>query len=223
MPHMNVMENPQSISERLLEIDFYTKIKAELLFQAENRGVYKELEDALLAEWQLYPNSKEYDYLLGEKINLEQLKMALSFWRSLPSDVVARDLLLENLKKQKNKNHDIDLALQCFEKYHLKNLSLLRKHWYNCFPGEENKPYDPGYFNVSIIDKNGLLSEIVSNLNEASLSVDLIDEADGQKRFKDFLKKIVDAGLFTNSEELCKNYYTFLQKNLHLDWEDWEK
>ncbi len=220
MPHLNVMENPQAISDRLMEIDFYAKIKEELSFHAEKGGVYEDLEKALLAEWQLYPNSREHDYLLGEKLNLENLKMALSFWRSLPSDVVARDLLLGNLKKQKSKDLDVDLALQCFEKYHLKNLSLLRKHWHNCFPGEEYRAYDPGAFSVTISNRSGLLSEVLSNLNDASFMVDLVDEPNGEKRFKDFLRKIDQEGVL--DEGLCQKYYQFLKENLHLDWSDWE-
>ncbi|HPL93263.1 MAG TPA: hypothetical protein PLB38_03210 [bacterium] len=180
----------KDIPQNVAEYDFDSKIKGELTRAFENGGDYKKLEEALLREWQDHPHWRESDYLCNEPLNLEKLKMALALWKSLPTDPTERFLLLEEIKERgaKDAGDRVYLAVQCFEKYHLKNLSLLRKHWHNCLPGEENKEYDPHVFsrNINSLKDRYLLDEAINNLDDASLYVDLKNEADGRKRFAMF-------------------------------------
>lgn len=176
--------------EKIVENNFEDKVRQELKHAFENGGDYKRLEEALLKEWQENPHWKDYDYLCNEPLNLEKLKMALALWKSLPADPTARFLLLDEIKERgaKEAGDQVYLAVQCFEKYHIKNLSLLRKHWHNCFSGQENSEYDPHVYSrkINTLKDRYFLEEALHNLDYASLYLDLPNEPDGRKRFAIF-------------------------------------
>ena len=202
----------KDIQQNSAEQDFDSKIKGELTRAFENGGDYKKLEEALLREWQDHPHWREADYLCKEPLNLEKLKMALALWKSLPTDPTARFLFLEEIKERgaKDVGDQVYLAVQCFEKYHLKNLSLLRKHWHNCLPGEENKEYDPHVYSrkINSLKDRYLLDEALHNLDDASLYVDLQNEPDGRKRFAIFRESAFEIGeLKENSREFVKKFF----------------
>lgn len=193
MSRLGELFSEKNNTENLSVDNFYDKVRQELNHSFENVGDYKKLEEALLKEWQEHPHWKDHDYLFNEPLNLEKLKMALALWKSLPSDPTERFLILEEIKERgaKDAGDQVYLAVQCFEKYHIKNLVLLRKHWHNCLPGKEDEIYNRsryGFYSNNLKDQY-LLNETIDNLDYASLFIDLTNEVDGRKRFEVFLNR----------------------------------
>lgn len=208
--------------DRLIK-EFTQKLAKELAIAFEHQDDYLRLEKSLLGEWQLHPHWREYDYLCHEPLNLEKLSMALAVWKSLPVNPTERILVLDEIVKHgpKDSSDQQFLAVQCFQKYHVKNLLLLERHWHNCFPGTETQVYDPGkYRRAGKLSDQYVLNDLFKNLDEALLYVDVppaeskSDFAkDGRRRFAIFRDQSVNNGLLTVKEgDFMKDFFEPLWK-----------
>jgi hypothetical protein len=213
-----IQEHKDNRDIDVLVLNFKKQLSLELAEAFNHKGDYLALEKALLAEWQDHPHFKDFDYLVHEPLDLEKLWMALAAWKCLPNKPAERMLVLDKIKEVgPTDSGDRDfLAVECFEKYHLKNLSLLKKHWHNCFPGEEGQEYDKNLYYrkmTGLKSDRYFLDEAIDNLDIASLYLDLSNESDGRKRFAIFLNTAFEDGLINEtSRAFIKEFFASFWK-----------